>query len=320
MFNKNGVSAWIAKSEGKNVEWKLNGLDWQELTDKEFLNWDNSRFVSEDSDYFFRIVEDNKMLGNYKIRVNSEDESKEAQELFFELGYGWYGDCKVVDYSEKIFGNHCGWLVLWKPAYLKKTVIQIGCGTEDCEEITLPKLRDLVVLHRNNLNDATHVGNYCGHFYVTCDGDIYSWEKPDVWKKNNYNTMNDIKPIQTKPVKQGLISGADALRALADGDHVEYWCEDLEKWVFMDMQNHFKRKFRVKPRTITLNVEIPVPFEPKEDCDVFILNDSLPSGYQRYEFDVTDTKAVFFGVWKTEEQIKQVVEALRSGIKGVENV
>ena len=28
---------------------------------------------------------------NYKIRVKNEAESKEAQELFFELGYGWRG-------------------------------------------------------------------------------------------------------------------------------------------------------------------------------------------------------------------------------------
>ena len=29
------------------------------------------------------------MLGKYKIRVNNKAESKEAQELLFELGYCW---------------------------------------------------------------------------------------------------------------------------------------------------------------------------------------------------------------------------------------
>lgn len=31
-------------------------------------------------------------MGNFKVRVNSEAESKEAQELFFQLGYGFEGN------------------------------------------------------------------------------------------------------------------------------------------------------------------------------------------------------------------------------------
>lgn len=83
-------------------------------------------------------------MENLKIRVTTEQESKEAQELFFELGYGWHGKGEVVSYSDKILSNDFGWLVLWKPSYLTNTVIQMGSGFEDCKEISLQELRDMV--------------------------------------------------------------------------------------------------------------------------------------------------------------------------------
>lgn len=80
-------------------------------------------------------------MENLKIRVTTEQESKEAQELFFELGYGWHGKGKLVSYLDEILSNGFGWLVLWKPPYLTNTVIQMGSGFEDCKEITLQELR-----------------------------------------------------------------------------------------------------------------------------------------------------------------------------------
>lgn len=82
-------------------------------------------------------------MQNLKIKVNNEAESKEAQELFFKLGYGWHGKDKIVSHQDKILSKDF-WLVLWKPPYLTNTVIQIGSGFEDCEEITLPELRAMV--------------------------------------------------------------------------------------------------------------------------------------------------------------------------------
>lgn len=50
-----------------------------------------------------------------------------------------------------------------------------------------------------------------------------------------------------------LISGKEALIALSNNQEVEYFDEKLGKWVYMDMTHHFKRDFRLKPRTITIN-------------------------------------------------------------------
>jgi hypothetical protein len=260
------------------------------------------------------------MLGNYKIRVNNESESKEAQWLFFELGYR-IGACTMKGFpylivTQKDYSSKCSDLNSFKRH----------------KELTLSKLKDMVVLHRNDVNDATHVGNYCGHFYVTCDGDIYSWEGQGVWEENNYNTMNDIKPIQTKPVKQGLISGADALRALADGKEVEVYMEIPNKlpktkgWVdasicslvaFAFISPSLSFKFRLKPRTITLNVEIPAPFKPKVGEFAFYLDGSCKDGFDFYQYDGIDLGNP---LWRSSEEIKQVVSALRKGIKGVDNV
>ena len=123
-----------------------------------------------------------------------------------------------------------------------------------------------------------------------------------------------------------LISGKEALIALANEQDVEY----------IDTSNTFKSlgwgnafglstnlffsdrfKFRLKPNTIDINgIEVPAPFEPKYDCLVYILDDSRQDGFREYDYDIEDTGALFFGVWRTEDEIKQVVSALRSIFKG----
>lgn len=264
------------------------------------------------------------MLGNYKIRVNNEVESKEVQELFFELGYEWNGSGKEV----------VSWRLglLFTKDFQWKNCLCYFDKDEDVmldgwvgKELTLPELRELVVLRRN---DATHVGNYCGYFYVTCDGDIYSWEKPDVWKKNNYNTMNDIKPIQAQPAEKGLISRADALRALEDGKDVEFKCGGIS-WRFLDAKQQPLEilidpqvQFRLKPQTIKFEVEIPKPFKPKVGDYFYVICPISFTGYTEVFAENEENLECFtrIGAWRSPEEIKQVVTALRSGIKGIDNV
>lgn len=136
--------------------------------------------------------------------------------------------------------------------------------------------------------------------------------------------MEDLKD-------NGLISGADALRALADGEEVEYFSPEYSKeWKSIrelttgfdighflnDDHEDDDYKFRLKPQTIKLELELPKPFEPKEDGYVYIIDDGQVSGYRKYYFVVEgDNELDFIGVWRTEEEIKQVVEQLRK-IKG----
>lgn len=121
-----------------------------------------------------------------------------------------------------------------------------------------------------------------------------------------------------------LISGKEALIALANDQDVEY----------MDTSNTFKSlgwsnafgletnlffsdrfKFRLKPRTITINgIEVPAPFEPKDGDKTYYLNDGMSNGYRESEH--LEHFEYHFGAWRTEEEIKQVVAALRQVFGG----
>ena len=132
---------------------------------------------------------------------------------------------------------------------------------------------------------------------------------------NNYK----IKVNNEAETEQGLITGADALRALADGKEVENWNGN----VWWDVDKTWQvgafmadRKFRLKPRTITLSLEIPAPFEPKDGEIFWFVSPYTYKGYDSKYFVDDCTGFLLNGVWRTEEEIKQVVEALRGGIKG----
>lgn len=189
--------------------------------------------------------------------MNNEAESKEAQKLFFELGYVWtdtkrngmmkyYGPCFYSSFED---GDLCR-------------------DTHDVnhrhKELTLPQLRELVAQ------------------------------------------------------KQGLISGADALRALADGKEVERklgigWCDDVKK-LSAETILHGVSELRIKPQTIKLELEIPVcGTNYKHGQLIWILNSLEQNEYCSVILDESDELPAYW--WETEEEIKQVVAALRGGIK-----
>ena len=91
-------------------------------------------------------------MENYKIKVNNESESKEVQNLFFELGFGWCcGDIKKTRNTSASY------------IYCYKISKDMTFGNSDesfynhkNKEITLQQLRDLVVLNRNDVFDANY--------------------------------------------------------------------------------------------------------------------------------------------------------------------
>lgn len=114
-----------------------------------------------------------------------------------------------------------------------------------------------------------------------------------------------------------LISGKEAKLAWASGEDVEYFA--VEEWRTICGSNTlgiFDRidiKFRTKPKTIKLELEIPAPFEPKDGEECWILNESVKyrDGYKLI-LSHDSSNNYIFGAWRTEEEIKQVVAALRS--------
>ena len=119
-----------------------------------------------------------------------------------------------------------------------------------------------------------------------------------------------------------LISGKEALIALANGETVEVKRIHDNEWqpaqifgvsVFTDYET---TSFRLKPRTITLNgIEVPAPFEPKVGEKYWFIADYISSGYSDTQEGTGINSSI--GKWRTEEEIKQVVAALRQIFGGV---
>jgi len=137
-----------------------------------------------------------------------------------------------------------------------------------------------------------------------------------------------------------LISGKEALIALANGEsvqkktdswHGDCWLDISKKEPFnldcflSGLNRHGDTiKFRLKPRTISINgIEVPAPFEPKEEDQYWYLDSNDPQGYntdiRNHEEMFSQFKKTAFcqiGLWRTEEEIKQVVAALRQVFGG----
>lgn len=129
-----------------------------------------------------------------------------------------------------------------------------------------------------------------------------------------------------------LISGKEALIALANGEEVEVrhphdkWYENWESlngsggkfFLLYLLDESTGYQFRLKPRTITLNgIEVPAPFEPKNGEDFYYLDCTsdnyggwAKTSWRNVESDAFKNNTVF-GAWRTEEEVKQVVAALR---------
>jgi hypothetical protein len=264
-------------------------------------------------------------MNNYKIKLNNEAESREAQDLFEQLGFKWSGDYpENGDWYSHIYAenSYCCYLSPYVWSGLADTF----------KELTLTQLRDLVVLHRNDVNDATHSCDGMNGAAININGSWYGynyfkneWQLWDEYEDDEYKII-DLKPIQPES-EQVLISRADAKLAWAKGEDVQIshkhatlkkeW-HDLYGTLMLSAFDSDMYEFRLKPRTITLNVEIPAPFEPKEKDIFWTLSTNYKCGYVQilcYRNDEQGERLAQFGAWRTEEEIKQVVAALRGGIK-----
>lgn len=161
---------------------------------------------------------------NYKIKVANEVESKEAQELFFELDYSWPSSGKNLK------NLNYRYLILLKKGSINWNTKEqfLEC---DAKEITLPELRDLVVLKRNDRNDRTHTDQDNWSWYISSNGTGYVFGAGNAnglhqWDESSLD-MVDLKPIEEKEVKEYLIkiNGAYKLCGLLEDDVTDEYIE-----------------------------------------------------------------------------------------------
>ena len=81
-------------------------------------------------------------LENYKVLVSNEAESKEVQELFFELGASWFYGKYINENTPSnrtIVLHNSGSQLFWAHVYENKSF-------DDAKELTISQLRDLVAV------------------------------------------------------------------------------------------------------------------------------------------------------------------------------
>ena len=125
-----------------------------------------------------------------------------------------------------------------------------------------------------------------------------------------------------------LISGKEALIALANGEEVEVKFNSTDGWNKINQKdaysfeiflNPIRTEFRLKPRTIKINeIEVPAPFNPPENLDNsllwWVLDTDQECGYSQCRNPKHPSSLL--GAWRTGEEIKQVVAALRQVFGG----
>lgn len=145
-------------------------------------------------------------MADFKIFVKDEAASKEARELFFDLGASLgNGDKHAV-----LVPNIMGLAVIDGLINFVFNDV-VFADIEQCKELTLPELRDLVVLKRNDRRDATHTDQDGWHWYISSNGDSYvfgagnpnglhQWDKSPL----DHVDLKPIKNIESEAMKEYL--------------------------------------------------------------------------------------------------------------------
>lgn len=118
-----------------------------------------------------------------------------------------------------------------------------------------------------------------------------------------------------------LLSGEEAKLAWANGEQLQVVHMTKKEWetltdnYMLSVFDDDSYVFRIKPRTITINgIEVPCCGENYQYGDaMYILNSLDPKEYSLVVLDFVDGVPAYW--WKTESEIKQVVEALRTIFK-----
>ncbi|MEO9300505.1 hypothetical protein ABI223_01910 [Acinetobacter pittii] len=194
----------------------------------------------------------------------------------------------------------------------------------EAKDLTVDQLKDKAVLHRNNPNDGNYslfISEPQGHLnlYKTSEDVFYVFcNRLKIWDKSravNINTEGLVKKGEEKD--PALISGAEALRALADGKEVEFK-HDSQGWVTCLGLNIERvlggwHQMRLKPQTIKVELELPKPFEPRLGDIYWFLSPFYSTGYDHCTFtnDSADKLHVQYGAYRSEDEVKQAVKQLR---------
>ncbi|WP_098732963.1 hypothetical protein [Acinetobacter baumannii] len=272
-------------------------------------------------------------MDNYKINIKNGLDISKATVALNELGYV-LGNLPKDDIH-----------VIYAMADKSVQYVTYDDGYDyhgiEAKDLTIDQLQELVVLNRNDVNDANHLDDDGKALFITNDNVMYYWGG-EGWLKSAYNgtnayesyLKNRVKPINEPNMPNeekdpALISGAEAMIAALDGKHVVWqWADGCgnwqefndEEWTVEDLKSD-RYNFKIMPQTIKVELELPKPFEPKVGDKYWFLDSTEEKGYRLtfFDNDENDQDVMQFGAWRTEEEMKQVVAAWRNSIKELNN-
>ncbi|EJD6060259.1 hypothetical protein ACY2LX_003502 [Acinetobacter baumannii] len=251
-------------------------------------------------------------MDNYKIKVKDEARADEAKELFKKLGY---------HHDNSSYKPYVEWIAVFEDC--SGSFYSHNVNLNECVEITIAQLRDLVVLKRNNVKDANYKSAN-DFYYVTVENQYYFWNG-FAWCLSDADFIIGLSPIIDNPENKdpALISGADAL---ADITNVQHAYDDRDVWYTTqystltipeilkgETSDGRKINFRLKPQTIKVELDLPKPFEPKVGDIYWFLSPFYSTGYDHCTFanDSSDKLHVQYGAYRSEDDVKKAVEQLR---------
>ena len=133
-------------------------------------------------------------MENLKVKANNISERNEIQELFIALGY-------------KFVNN-----IACENGFVVASQSSSGVNFDywaDVKEITLQYLRDLVILKRNCVDDATHYRSDGKEYFHAKSTDYFYHFQDDAWVLStwmNYQLLPQLKPIKEKEMKEFLVN------------------------------------------------------------------------------------------------------------------
>lgn len=153
------------------------------------------------------------MLGNYKIRVNNEAESKEAQELFEQLGFEKTGfSCDEFPY----------YLATWEGGFSDYPLDSLNVSRAR-KQITLTQLRDMVGLDSNGANKSTPAYKQVIK-YQSEDGMLFDTEQECI---NYHNERKLVNLLEDNIYALRHEDGGEVLDLMRQ--HKELFLEYLQK-------------------------------------------------------------------------------------------
>ncbi|MFW2562438.1 hypothetical protein [Acinetobacter baumannii] len=184
-------------------------------------------------------------MDNYKIKVKDEAESKEAQELFFKLGYEWRDSKRDITNLDVVF------------IYAKDGVLTAGFNDHNFaeaghKELTLPQLRDLVVLKGK-------------------DAELVEQSK-------KFITPDHLDRFQAA---KAHLEGKAVQFMLSNGVFYDI-TDDSTVGIFSPEGGYL---FRLKPTTLTVNAELPKPSrEFQQNTEVYAVTYEFKTREERNAF------------------------------------